>query len=231
VGKLVWICSLAGECRYLLKPFFELHGPAERNNLFYINTNSEFINAVNKWISLLRDPSSLNYPFTVILNNYLIVTDASSEYGLGGIILFPDDSVKWFAVDPSENHREWSRLLALRQCQDCSRSGKTSFLETAAIIGALLLLTTDWDDNDFLPALVKVLSDNTSAVAAIRNWGSKGAPDLDRLIKLAPSDLSGRVMAKHIPGSSNVFADALSRGWRPDNSREGWERLSFPRLG
>jgi hypothetical protein len=135
--------------------------------------------------------SPFNEKSLILNNNHItyIATDACKEGG-GGL-----HALDWFYVN-------WGQEFP------CSKEFYTDELEAFAVILAAKRWAKDWQNRR-----VVVLCDNTTTVACINKCTSRNKNLTGFLRELFW--LSASYKAVHVPGTSNVLADAISRLHEP----------------
>ena len=214
VGKLTHMASLV----YMLRPFLlELYAALKID----LQTNApagsiwtkQIISSL-RWISALIAGAHGTFARSYDLDTHLGLGSAvevcldASPWGLGGVLTIDGVHKAWFAcpLSPEECH-----LLGIEQgsctCQQ--------IVESLAALVALRAWHQQWCNSR---SVLKVRSDSVAALTITLRLKTKGRGTgiiaREMALDIALSCYSPHV-AEHVPGTSNVLCDVLSRKYQP----------------
>ena len=188
IGSLSHACRVVRAGRVFLRRLIDLSMKASQLDHF-IRLNAEARADLEWWYQFLRpwNGVSLLSSLTVQPPAASIYSDASGSWGCGAFC-----NTDWFQL-------KWD---------DRSDLYHISVKELIPVVIAI----TIWGWH-FKGKAIRILSDNTAAVAAVNNQTSpvKELAHLLRCLAFVAARYQLRLLASHIPGCHNQIADALSR--------------------
>ena len=211
VGGLTWMLVIIRWMRAWLSPLWAAiaysaawDGPPERASIGMRQVEHS-LSWVEAFLSGQRGSIIRTIPVTPAAMQALIQTICdASPFGVGAVLVENGVPTGFLHDTISEDDRERMGTTA-GQCQ-----GQSAF-ETLAVLIAVRTWMPIWVD---LPVAVIVQSDSIAALGAAAKSGS-GIPHMNAVIREMALDLAeGNYHADlfgHVPGSLNVWADALSR--------------------
>ena len=217
-GSLAFIAGLVPHLRPFLSSIWaaltSCGGPANDGSRKTTGklVHTKRIKAALHWIDALLGGTPAPLVRTLDIKSYNItaeiVTDAC-PFGIGGVLRINHSVSEYFSAPLSDS------LLAKFR----AKAGESKFNSLWEAV-ALLVGTRLWLRKLNFGATVRIKSDNLSALRMIVRGRAK-SPDLNIVAREFAIDLALReykihwVMHWHIPGTTNMEADALSRAFAP----------------
>lgn len=166
-----------------------------KESFYHVHLNKECKADLYMWLSFLKNWNGINFFYEKTLTkaaDMMLYTDASSLIGFGGYYQH-----KWFCD-------RWPDNLPCKS----DFAASMAFLELYPIVVAAVLWGKEWCGKRIL-----FYCDNLATVHIIAKGRSKetNIMKLMRKLTMCAATYNFAVYSEHLPGKSNVIADALSR--------------------